>query len=253
MRPMLLALCLLTLAVPAAADVGYVLGPNDAITVQVYGQADAGVATRIKPDGTIVMPLIGTVKVDGLTQLQLADLIKKRLVSGGFLKDPFVNVEVTAYVSKTVNVAGKVSTPGVYPLDKDYTVLEILLKSGWIREQGASYVYLRRANGGPEIKLESEALVRGAPDKNLRVAPGDTLFVPDVDTFYVYGQIGHSGTFPVLKDMTLRQALAIAGGVTAAGSEHKVALIRGGGKEVRANLDEPVQKGDVYIVKERLF
>lgn len=240
-------------ATAAPVDGGYVLGADDTITVQVFGQPDAGVTTRIKADGTIIMPLIGTVKAAGETQLQLAEIIKNKLVSGGFLKQPIVNIEIGSYVSKTVNVAGKVSTPGVYPLDKQYTVLEILLKSGWIREQGAGYVYLRRAKGGEEIKLDAEGLVRGAPDKNLVLAPGDTLYVPDTDTFYISGQVGHPGTFPIMKDMTVRQALAIAGGVTAAGSEHKVALIRAGGKEVPAKLDAPVQKGDVYIVKERLF
>ena len=250
---LLLAGALAAAATPALADSGYVLGANDTITVQVYGQPDAGVTTRIKSDGTIVMPLIGTVKAEGQTQLELAETVKNKLVAGGFFKQPFVNVEIGAYVSKTVNVAGKVEHPGVYPLDKEYTVLEVLLKSGWISQQGAGYVYLRRAKGGQEIKLDTEGLVRGAPDKNLVLTPGDTLFVPDTDTFYISGQVGHPGTFPILKDMNVRQALAIAGGVTAAGSEHKVALIRAGGKEVPAKLDAPVQKGDVYIVKERLF
>ncbi len=237
----------------AAVEPGYVLGPDDSIAVQVFGQPEAGVTTRIKSDGTIVMPLIGTVKAEGQTQLELAETIKQKLIKGGFFKAPLVNVEVGSYVSKTVNVAGKVANPGVFPLDKQYTVLEVLLKSGWIREQGAGYVYLRRANGGQEIKLDAEALVRGAPDKNVILAPGDTLFVPDAETFYITGQVGHPGTFPILREMTLRQALALAGGVTASGSERKVALIRGGGKEVPAKLDDLVQKGDVYIVKERLF
>ena len=60
----------LVVAAPAAAvEHGYVLGADDTITVQVYGQPDAGVTTRIKADGTIVMPLIGTIKAEGLTQL----------------------------------------------------------------------------------------------------------------------------------------------------------------------------------------
>ena len=247
----------LTASAPAMAvvakDGGYVLGANDTIAVQVYGQPDAGVTTRIKADGTIIMPLIGTVKAEGATQLELADTNKQKLVKGGFFKDPFVNVEVGAYVSKTVNVAGKVTAPGVYPLDKPYTVLEMLLKSGWLREQGASYIYLRRASDNKEIRLETEALVRGTPDKNVLLAPGDTLFVPDADTFYVYGAISHPGAFTILPNMTLREALIIAGGVTSSGSERKVALVRGSGKEVKASIDEPVRKGDIYIVKERLF
>lgn len=242
------------MSMPAtAAERGYVLGANDTITVQVYGQPDAGVTTRIKSDGTIVLPLIGSLQAEGQTQLDLAETIKNKLVKGGFFKAPFVNVEVVTYGARTVNVAGKVSAPGVYPLDKDYHVLEMLLKSGWLRGEGATYVYLRRVNDSKEIKLDTEALVRGAPDKNPLLEAGDTLFVPDADTFYISGAIGKPGTFPILKNMTLREALVIAGGVTAAGSDRKVALIRGGGKEVKAKLTDPVLKDDVYIVKERLF
>lgn len=250
----LVALLFAAVAPAAAADSGYILGANDTITVQVYGQADAGVGpTRIKADGTIVMPLIGMVKAEGLTQIGLAEAITKKFVKGGFFKSPFVNVEINSYQSKTVNVAGKVANPGVYPLDKDYRVLEMLLKSGWVREQGATYVFLRHASDGKEQRLETDGLVRGAPDKDVQLQPGDTLFVPDADTFYIYGAIAHPGTFAIIKDMTLRQALTIAGGVTAAGSVNKVALVRAGGKEVPVKLDQPVQKNDVYVVKERLF
>ncbi|MGI4878826.1 MAG: polysaccharide biosynthesis/export family protein [Janthinobacterium lividum] len=250
----LMAALLMPLAPAAAADDrGYILGPNDTITVQVYGQPDAGVTTRIKSDGTIVMPLIGTIKAEGLSQIELADLLKKKFVSGGFFKAPFINVEVGSYASRTINVAGKVSQPGVFPLDKNYRVLEMLLKAGWVREQGANYVYLRRASTNKEIQLDTESLVRGATDKDPYLEPGDTLFVPDADTFTIYGQIAHPGSFPIVRGMTLRQALAISGGVTAAGSEKKISLMRGGGKEAKAELDAPVQKNDIYIVKERLF
>lgn len=237
----------------AAVERGYVLGANDTVSVQVYGQPDAGVTTRIKSDGTIVLPLIGSLKAEGQTQLELADTIKNKLVKGGFFKAPFVNVEIVTYAARTVNVAGKVSSPGVYPLDKDYRVLEMLLKSGWLRGEGANYVYLRRAADNKEVKLDTEALVRGAPEKNPMLEAGDTLFVPDADTFYISGAIGRPGTFAITKNMTVREALVVAGGVTAAGSDRKVALIRGGAKEVPAKLNDPVLKDDVYVVKERLF
>ena len=240
-------------AAAVAAEKGYVLGANDTITVQVYGQPDAGVTTRIKPDGTIVMPLIGKVMAEGLTAVGLADAITKKFVGGGFLKSPFVNVEIGNYVSRTVNVVGKVTTPGIYPLDKDYHVLDMLLKAGWLREQGAPYVYLRHEDGGKALTLDTDALARGSLDKDPLLAPGDTLYVPDADLFYISGQIARPGAFPVGRSMTLRQAIAISGGVTAAGSERKISLIRGGAKEVDADLDKPVQKNDVYIVKERLF
>lgn len=245
------------LSVPALAaettDKGYVLGANDTIQVQVYGQPDAGITTRIKPDGTIVMPLIGVIQASGATTVQLADTITKKFVAGNYFKGPVVNIEIGGYVSKTVNVAGKVTTPGVYPLDKTYRALEMLLKAGWIKDAGANYVYLRRGSDFKEVQLDTEQLVRGAPDKDPILEPGDTLFVPDADTFYIYGQVNKPGTYPVLRGMTLRQALALSGGVTAAGSERKVTLHRPGTKDTDAELDQLILRNDVLIVKERLF
>ena len=236
----------------AVAALGYVLGPDDTIQIIVFGQPEAGITTRIKADGSIVMPLIGTVAASGQTNITLAKLITEKLTAGGFLKDPVVNVEIGAYVSKSVNVAGRVSTPGIVPLDRPYHVLDVLLKTGWTRDNGANYVFLRRA-GSPERRLETEELVRGGPDSNPLLRDGDTLYVPDADQFFPHGQIARAGPFPVLPRMTVREALAIAGGVTPTGKSDKVGLVRGTAKEVDADLATPLQKGDVIIVKERLF
>ena len=231
---------------------GYVLGPDDTISVSVYGQSDAGVQTRIKPDGTIVMPLIGNVQASGQTVVSLADLITKKLVAGGYFKDPVVNVEVGTFASKTVNIAGKVGQPGVYPLDRPYRALELLLKAGWVKDQGANYIYLRR--DGKETKLETEALVRGAPDQDPLMQPEDTLYVPDADTFYIQGAINKPGALPVLPGMNVRQAIALAGGVTAIGNDKKVSVYRAGSKaKITLDTEALVQKGDVVVVKERLF
>lgn len=231
---------------------GYVLGPDDSIQVIVYGQPEAGITTRIKADGSIVMPLIGTVQAAGQTNIGLAKLVGDKLSQGGFLKDPVVNVEIGSYVSKSVNVAGRVGAPSIVPLDRPYRALDVLLKSGWIRENGATYVFLRRP-GSPEVRLDIEGLVRGDPDKNPLLRDGDTLFVPDADQFFISGQINRPGGFAIVPGMTVRQALAVAGGVTATGSSNKVGLIRGGAKEVDADMATVLQKNDIIIVKERLF
>jgi len=95
--------------------------------------------------------------------------------------------------------------------------------------------------------------VRGSADKDPLLEPGDTLFVPDADSFYIYGQVQKPGSYPILRGMTLRQAIALSGGVTASGSDRKVSLLRPGAKETDANLDLVIRKNDVLIVKERLF
>lgn len=235
-----------------AQDAGYVLGPDDTVQVVVYGQPEFSVTTRIKTDGSIIMPLIGSVRAAGQTNLGLGTLITEQLTKSGFLKSPIVNIEILNYVSKTANIAGKVTQPGILPLDRPYRVLEALLKSGWVRDQGAAYVYLRRG-GQPEQMLMVEDLVRGGPDKDPLLRPGDTVFVPDAELFYVTGQVARPGLLPILPGMTIRQALASAGGVTASGSANKVGLVRNNAKEVDADPSQPIQKNDVIIVKERLF
>jgi polysaccharide export outer membrane protein len=230
---------------------GYVLGIDDAIDVSVFGSPEASVKTRIKHDGTIVMPMIGPVPAVGETNVSLASVIRKKLIAGNFYKDPIVNVEILAYSSQVASVAGKVAAPGLFPLDKPYRVLDLLLKAGWI--QGSQVVYLRRASDGKEIKLDTMELVRGGSDKDPYVQAGDTIFVPDPELVFLQGQIARPGPVMMTPGMTLREALAQAGGVTTLGSEKKVSLIRGNAKEVDAKLDEKVQAKDVYVFKEKLF
>ncbi|MGL4540949.1 MAG: polysaccharide biosynthesis/export family protein [Polymorphobacter sp.] len=241
---------------PAAAQkaptvAGYVLGVDDAISVSVFGAPEASVSTRIKHDGTIVMPMIGSLNATGETNVSLAAAIRKKLISGNFYKDPIVNVEILTYSSRVVSVAGNIGSPGLYPLDKPYRVSDVLLKAGWIR--GAQTVYLRRASDGKEIKLDTLELVRGTPDKDPYLEAGDTLYVPDVDYIYMQGAVARPGPVAVLPNMTLREALAMAGGVSALGSDKKVSLVRGTSKEVNANLDDKVQAKDIYVFKEKLF
>jgi polysaccharide export outer membrane protein len=232
---------------------GYVLGPDDTVQVIVYGQSEFNVTTRVKADGSIVMPLIGIVPAGGETNITLAKLITDKLVAGGYLKDPLVNIEVGAYVSRSVNIAGNVAAPGIVPLDRPYHALEALLKAGWVRADGANFVYLRR-QGQPERKLEVEQLVRGGADSDPLLQPGDTMFVPPAETFFIYGQINSPGMKAILPGMTVRQAIGLAGGVTASGNANKVGLIRGGAsKETDADPAQKIQNGDVIIIKERLF
>jgi polysaccharide biosynthesis/export protein len=256
LRALFVIIALVTGATVAVAqttsDTGYILGPDDSIQVVVYGQTEFNITTRIKADGTIVMPLIGSIKAAGLSNVGLANQIGDQLSKGGLLKSPIVNVEIVNYLSKTANVAGKVTAPGIIALDRPYRALEALLKAGWVRDVGASYVVLRRA-GQAETRLEIDELVRGGPDKDPVLRAGDTLFVPDADLVYLTGQVSRPGAMPILPNMTIRQALAAAGGVTATGSANKVGLVRGSAKEIDVDTTQPVQKNDVIVVKERLF
>jgi polysaccharide export outer membrane protein len=232
---------------PAAA--GYLLGPDDEVKIAVFGQPDLSTTTRIKPDGTVLLALIGPIQANGKSTTQLAQDIAAGYASGGYLTKPSVSVEVSNYVSRFVTVLGNVPQAGNYPLDRPYTVASMLAKAGGSTKDGANAVILTPAEGGAPIRISLAEMSAGA---NRPLKPGDTLFVPQAEKVYVYGQVQQPGAFSYAPGQSFRQALALAGGPTLAGSTKRI-KVRRGGKEIQANLDDPVQPEDVLIIREKLF
>lgn len=230
---------------------GYLLGAEDQIEVQIYGQGGATVRTRIKSDGTITLPLVGTVRAGGQTAQALADVIEAQLKRGGYINDPIVNVEITAYASRTVTVLGEFGTPGLFPLDRPLTLTEMVARVGGLREGASDTVLLRRAGG--TLERHSLSAISRSEVRDVVLQPGDAVYATAAPQYYIYGQVGNAGVYPIVPGMTLRQALARAGGPTLAGSERRITLYRGG-REVDANdLSAPIQPDDVLFVRERVF
>lgn len=266
MRSFIVSIALLAVAVPAVAQQApaltaapapainpdaYVLGVNDEVQITVFGRADTAVTTRIAEDGTVTFPYVGAVKAQGETPRSLSAKIADKLKSGGYFTNPIVNVDVKSFISNAVTVFGNVNTPGVLPLDRQLTVAMMVARAGGARADASDYAILRRA-GEPERKIYFEDL-SGTEGSSLQLKAGDTLFVPQAQGFYVYGQVNSPGQFPVKRGLTVRQALARAGGPTLGGSEKKVSLFRNGKLSKHVPLEEVVQAEDVLRVGERLF
>lgn len=246
----LFAVFLFSFATIAEAQSGYKIGPEDIIVVQVMGHEELSVRARVKPDGTISLPLTGDIKVAGETIVSLPPKVEKLLVDKGLLRDPIVNVEVVNMVSQTVTVMGKITQPGRIALDQEMTVSGVITRAGGVRGDGATYVLLRRPSE-PERRIEVADFNKGG-DADPVVKAGDSLFVPDAEVFYVYGQVNAPGVYPIVPNMTLQMALARAGGPNAMGSDKRVRITRGE-EEIKGKLDMKVQKDDVIVVKERIF
>ncbi len=229
---------------------GYQLGAEDQIEVQIHGQGGAIVKTRVKSDGSITLPLVGRVRAADQTTQALATAIEGQLKRGGLMTNPIVNVEILEYASRTVTMLGEFASPGLVPLDRPLTLTEIVARVGGLKAGAADNVVLRRASGAVE-RYNLTAISRNeAPDVVL--LPGDALFATAAPQYYIYGQVGNAGTFAITPQMTIRQALARAGGPTLAGSERKITLYRGG-KETDADLSALIQPSDVLFVRERIF
>lgn len=230
---------------------GYVLGPDDVIEVTVLGQPEFTTRARIRSDGTIQLPFIGEQKVSGDTPLTLGPKVAEKLRAGGYYSKPVVNVEVSGFASRYVTLLGAIAQPGLQPIDRSYRLSEIIARAGGIRETGADYVTVTRADG-QQKDYPFEKLAAGGPEDDPVVNPGDKIFVPDAELFYIYGQVNAPGVYPIRSGITVRKAIARGGGFTAAGSAKRVKLFRNG-EEMKVDLDMVVKPGDVFVVGERLF
>jgi len=235
----------------AERPTGYLLGPEDVIDIEIPGRADFKTRTRIGQDGLIDVPFLHTISASNRTTRQLGEEIAKALDAGGYFSKPVVSVEIATYASRNVTVLGAVATPGLVPVERPYRLSEILAKVGGARADGAEYLQVRSLDG-KEKTLQIKDLATGGLDQDPWVQPGDKIYVPKAEIFYVSGQVKEPGSYPLSPDMTLRMAIARGGGVTDQGTDRRVHITRAG-HDVTVALDGKIQPGDVIVVGERLF
>jgi polysaccharide export outer membrane protein len=235
-----------------STDKTYILGPADVVEVSVLGRSEYTTRSRISEDGTIQLQYLGVVSVANKTAAQLSDEIAAALEKGGYFANPVVRVDVVSYASRYVTVLGNVVTPGLVPVDRAYHLSEIIARVGGIKESGADYVILRPQHGD-EHRITIATLATGAASDDPLVSPGDKIYSPPAEVFYVTGQVKAPGGFPIMQDMTVRMALSRAGGLTDSGSDKKLTITRSGKKMTHVDLDSRIQPGDVVLVGERLF
>ncbi len=234
----------------AAGKAEYIIGPEDVIDIEVVGQPDKAHA-RVYSDGTIQMNLIGKIQAGGKTTRALGDEIAAALKTGGYYSNPVVNIEVSSFSSRYVTVLGSVGQPGLVPINRPYRLSEIMARVGGVKEAAADYLVVR-PDAGPEKRYRIESLSTGDASQDPYVTPGDKIFVPAAEVFYISGQINQPGTYALRSDMTLRQAIARGGGLSEAGTDHGVLVTRAG-KKIKLDVSAKVEPNDVIVVRERLF
>jgi polysaccharide export outer membrane protein len=242
-------------AASVAVDPDYTLGVGDTIQVAVVGRSDFDGPVRVGPDGSVLLPMLGAVPAVDRTPTKLADQIRVALEKGGYFSKPVVRVDVVAVASRYVTVLGAVSAPGLMPLDRRYRLSEVVARAGGSATAGVSYVVLTPAKGTSKQYKIAE-LATGSGDQDPYVANGDKIYVPaaEAQMFYVTGQVKNPGSYPVTEGMTVRMALARAGGVTETGSDKKVKLTRKGKEQSKIKVDDTVvEAADILDVGERLF
>jgi polysaccharide biosynthesis/export protein len=251
-----------------APPADYVVGPQDVLSVVVFGEPDLTKTVTLDADGTFDYPYIGRVKGGGLTARQIADDVAKRLKATYYV-NPQVGVEVTKFRSQKVIVLGNVHAPGQYPLSGNMSVLEVLAAAGSPTAAAASYVLVSRPagslprlpddepGGGSSLRLTMKALQGGQAPPGFQLRDNDTINVPKAETVWVTGHVRTTGPVVLDGEMTVMQVISAAGGATEKGAVNRVRIHRqvdGEVREVRGvKLSDPVRAGDVIDVPQRFF
>ncbi|MEO8079026.1 MAG: polysaccharide export protein EpsE [Caldimonas sp.] len=238
-----------------------VLGVGDVIRMSVYQNPDLSVEARISENGQINVPLIGAVKVGGLTVAAAQERIEKLLRDGAFVLKPQVTIQTLQIRSSQISILGQVAKPGRYPIDiVGSKVSEMIATAGGVLPGGADVVTLVGSRDGKPIKLDIDLpaiLQAGRADLDVVVDNGDIIYVDRAPTLYIYGEVQRPGQQRIERGMTLMQALAAAGGLSPRGTERGVRVNRRDANGVLQTLEikmnDPVEPNDVVYVRESIF
>ena len=239
----------------------YRLGSGDVIRITVYQSPDLTLETRISEAGSISYPLLGSVRVGGLSVTQAEKAIADGLRTGNFLKAPQVSLLVMQVRGNQVSVLGQVNRPGRFPIESaDMRITDLLATAGGIAASGADTLTLVGTRNGQPFRKEMDlpSVVRSdRRAEDVFVQNGDVLYVERAPVVYIYGEVQRPGAMRLERGMTVMQALATGGGLTLRGTEKGLRIHRkatdGKTQVIQPSMDDAVRDGDVVYVRESLF
>lgn len=169
----------------------YRLGKLDQIQITVFDEPDLSVAQRISGEGTVRIPLIGELKLGGLSIRKAETLIESSYIENEILKNPIVSVRVIDYAPKEISILGAVGSPGKLPFPTEMTSLDIVdvisKVGGFSKVARADSVRITRiGEDGREIifTVNVESMITGRGKRSgestrVPVYPGDVIWVPE--------------------------------------------------------------------------
>jgi polysaccharide export outer membrane protein len=244
-----------------AVPLEYRMGAGDVVRVIVFQSPELTLETRITEAGLVSYPLLGSVKLGGLTVTAGEKLIADGLRNGNFVKSPQVTILLTQVRGNQASVLGQVNRPGRYPIEvTDMRLTDLLATAGGTAVTGADLVVLSGTRDGKPYRLEVDLPTlfgAGGRDKDVLILNGDTLWVDRQPIVYIYGEVQRPGAMRLEREMTLLQALATGGGLTPRGTERGLRVHRkeadGSVNVIQPTMTDKLRDGDVVFVRESLF
>jgi polysaccharide biosynthesis/export protein len=250
----------------AISAASYIIGAQDSLTITVIGEDDISGKYRVDEGGGITFPYVGRITAAGLTVENFQERLKA-LLEAGYIRRPQLRVDIDQYKSQQVFVMGEVRAPGKITLTgTTMTLLEALAQAGSLTSSASNEVTVIHPTARPATGVPSSGDVEGERvHVNMRdleavnavlLRDGDIITVAKAQQFYIQGYVRNPGAVVLDGNLTLEQAVALAGGLTDRGTFRGAVasrLINGKLVEVKLERNDAVQAGDTVTIKQRLF
>ena len=200
---------------------------GDLLQVTVYG-SDFDKQVRVSDAGEISLPLVGSIKVAGLSIRDAEKLVAKDLERGGYFNDPQVSIFDRESATLGISVLGEVQKPGIYPLPGARTLFDaISAAGGTTAKAGSTVTVTHRSQADQPTTLPLSYSADASARSNVPVFPGDTIAVSKAGIVYVVGDVRlPSGVVMENSRITVLKAIAMAQGTNPTAALNGSKLIR---------------------------
>lgn len=216
----------------------YVLGPGDAVFIDVYGASQRTVQGIVSPEGTVTIEGFGPVQVGGLTVSQANAQLRSTL--GARYSSSRIRLSVGQTRSVTVNVYGEVNVPGTYTLSAFSTPLNALYMAGGINDVGTLRNIKVYRNGRMIAAIDVYDHILNGKSVNIHLADNDVIYVGAYDCLVnISGKVKRPMYYEMKKNESVATLLKYAGGFTGDAYTKSVRLIRKTGRQYSIhNIEE---------------
>lgn len=262
----------LAASVATAQQAQPTIAPRDQVTVAVFGVERLSGQFPVDVDGSLNYPLLGPIRVAGLTPRALEADLSRRLIEGGyFTTAPQITVALEQTPNKRVTVTGAVRQAGQILYAGELTLLDALVRAGSATAEAGEEALVVRAPrvapdgglvpGDPGDPGDDEGL-NGVITVNLRelqsgnvaahnitLHDGDLVIVQRAQSVYVSGQVRSPGAVRIEAGATVLQVLALAGGLNDRGTTRGIRILRNAEYVEHVDMQTVVRPGDTIIVR----
>ncbi|BHH85118.1 polysaccharide biosynthesis/export family protein [Desulforhopalus sp. 52FAK] len=215
----------------------YLLGAGDLLSIIVFETEELNAEVRVSSSGIINVALLGDVNVLNLSVAEAEEKIET-LYARDYLYNPHVSVHIKEHVSKQITLLGAIKTPGTYNYVSQRRILDILAMGNGLTDEAGSFCYITRQDPKSGTRVSymvdlDELMKKGDMASNHTIRGGDVIYIPESGQCFVDGAVRKPGTYPISNNMSVSEAIALAGGLASYADDDSIKLVRymGRGRE----------------------